>query len=416
MATKEEKKPIISRTRKKASEEPKKASKSTKNTKPVEEFVMEEKAVEKAKIEPKQEDLKEEINETMKEPIIPADLSELVKPSGKIVKKTESSSRVLNMLGTVSEEILEQDARVLSQKEIDDKTYRDLLRYQKNGEILWGEIFSVEEYRGSSFKNTVIIGVLYNGVKVSIPDTVFFENTFNFGANYLTMNDREKFEKRRTMAEYQKGARICFVIKGVSRTRIAGGEFDSEYEINAVGSRTEAMEKLRDIWFIHKNRKDSSRAPREVNIGDTAKAHIISVREEYVVAECLGVETRIDAYNLNNEIVENCNDFVMPGDTILVRIKKLHINGSDVYLTVSGRLNDPSKLINSMQLNSSYLGTVDSFNDRKGTYTILLKNGVQASVRATQVEGGIDLYPGDRVSVRVKDIRPTFVVGNAIKL
>ena len=421
MPVKEEKKTIVTRTRKKASEEPKKASKSTKKEDKVETTSVAKTVLEKAQkaVLKAEEPAVENVNpEVPEEAVVPADLSDMVetpKHSG-LEKINTEKGKELSDIGTKSDDILEQESKVLSRREIDDKNYRDLLRYQRSGEILWGEVDAVEEHPGAQLKNAVIISVLYNGVKILIPDIAYFEDSFSFGANYASMTDRQKFEKRRTMAEYQKGARVCFVLKAVQRTQIKGGDFDGEYEIHCVGSRKEAMEILRDIWFLHKNRKDTSREPRSVSIGDIAKAHVVSVREEYAVVECLGVETRIDAYNLNNEIVENCNDFVVPGDTINVRVKKLHVGGDNVYLTVSGRLNDPSKLINSMFVNSSYLGTVDSYNERKDLYTILLKNGVQASVRASQVEGGIELYPGDRVSVRVKDIRPTYVVGNAIKL
>lgn len=68
-----------------------------------------------------------------------------------------------------------------------------------------------------------------------------------------------------------------------------------------------------------------------------------------------------------------------------------------------------------MMIGSSYLGYVDKFNPKDNTYKITLKNGVQASVKQDLVRGGEKLIKGDRVSVRVTEIKPTFVIGLALK-
>ena len=41
---------------------------------------------------------------------------------------------------------------------------------------------------------------------------------------------------------------------------------------------------------------------------DQANANIIYVSEELITVECLGVETRIDCYNLNEAYVDNCKN------------------------------------------------------------------------------------------------------------
>ena len=130
-------------------------------------------------------------------------------------------------------------------------------------------------------------------------------------------------------------------------------------------------------------------------------------------------ETRVEAYLLNDEFVENCTDFVRPGDSFKARVRTISVNpDGSVYLTVSGRLNETSKNILDIKQNGTYQGKVDHYNSRSNTYTIRLKNGVSASVRADSdhVNGGVELMNGDDVSVLVTRVTPTFVIGKAKKI
>ena len=61
-------------------------------------------------------------------------------------------------------------------------------------------------------------------------------------------------------------------------------------------------------------------------------------------------------------------------------------------------------------------GTVDYVNRRNNIYSITLKEGVHASVRAQDVQGGIPLYPNDRVSVFITSVRDDYVTGIAMKI
>jgi hypothetical protein len=69
-----------------------------------------------------------------------------------------------------------------------------------------------------------------------------------------------------------------------------------------------------------------------------------------------------------------------------------------------------------MRVGSNHLGTVDYFNRRNNIYSITLKEGVHASVRAQDVQGGIPLYPNDRVSVFITSVRDDYVTGIAMKI
>lgn len=322
--------------------------------------------------------------------------------------------QLVDNVGTVSREIEEENARKKSDAEIENETYNQLRTFMRNQEILWGEVVGCED--SDRWPNHAIVTIQYNDVKIMIPDIAYFEDTFNFGAAYDSAPESVKLERRQRIIRNQFGAKVCFIVKDVTRVQETDGEFAGSYVITASASRKEAMALRRDIWFIHSNRKASTAGkPRSVNIGDIADARVLSVRSDMALVECLGVETRLDAYNLNNDIVENCADFVSPGDTIPVRVRKLHVEGDHVYLTVSGRLNDVSKAILTMRQNSYYLGYVDHFNKEKQMYTIMLKNGVSAAVRQQNVQGGLQLSNGDKVSVLVTRIMPVYVVGIANK-
>lgn len=327
----------------------------------------------------------------------------------------EAPANVLNTVGTRSDDLRIEDSLKKSAREIEEANFKKLQTYQRNREILWGTVYGVEET--NAWENTIVIAVLYNGIKVTIPDFAYFEPSYDFGANYSSMTEEEKMRRRQVVAQYQLGARVCFTLMGVERRRIDSGAFENDYMIDAAGSRVDAMALMRDIWFIHENRKSTTGTPRSVAVGDLADARVLAVREDYVLVECLGVETRIDSRNLCNDIVYNCNDFVHPGDVIRVRVRRCYLNSNKkVYLSVSGRLNDPSKAINAMALPGWFLGHVDNYNQEKDTYTIMLKNGVQAAVKGNAVEGNIELMIGDRVKVYVFNSFETFVVGRAVKM
>ena len=353
------------------------------------------------------------------EPVVGADIiveEESPKEEKKETVKKEvvqhsTQPQLQKNIGTKSDDLTEP----LSVKEIENDIFNDLKRYQRQGEILWGTVYGVEP---NERFGEAIISVLYNGVRISIPAHEYFEDTYNFGVTYKDMTEQQKMHRQMLAVRYQIGAEVCFVVKGVTREKIKDDDlFEDEYDIFAIGSRKEAMAKIRDIWFYHKNRKATTKTPpRTVSIGDQVDAHVLQVREDMTVVECFGVETRIDNYNLNNSIVTDCTDFVKPGDTIRVRVRKLHISPNSVYLLVSGRLNDSTKLIRAMKPKSTYLGKVAKYNDKSKFYTVTLKNGVNAAVRTRNVQGEVDLSIGDTVAVTVTSIRPTYVVGLAMKI
>lgn len=316
-------------------------------------------------------------------------------------------------VGVASEDIIFEEETIKSPQEIEALLYRDLKIYEKNGEILWGTVYAIEE-----LSNHAIICVLYNNQKVSIVDDDYFEDKYDFGKAYPSMTDEQKLAKRKRVASYQVGAKVCFVVKTVERSVITEGDFVGEYRISIIGDRKTAMKTLRDIYFWHKNRKRDDNNIRVIKDGSLILAHILAVKEDVVLCECAGVETKLFAYNLlSNDICENCKDHVAPGDAIKVRVKKCYLNeDGSVYLSITGRINEVPKLIETMKENSSYLGTVESYNPKKQSYTIFLKNGVLATVPENHVKGRHILSRGDTVCVFVVKIYDGFVSGSCMKV
>lgn len=394
-----ENKPFYVRKRTKANEETEKVEEKA----AVEAIVDEKEVIKQEKNAPKEE--KDGIS--LKKPKRKREIAKkteqdaliLAKEDIKKARKRKEKEAVLPEIGLKSEEVLSNDKKEkkLPKKDEENTVYDNFI---KKKEVLLGVISAIEDGdRDDSFN----IIVNWNGLRVIIPDFEYFEDKFNFGANYDELpNAAAKTRKRKIIARYHTGAEIYFIIKSIGK--------DTYGQYFAVASRREAMAAIRDEWFLHSN--PDKIYEHTAKIGDIAPAHVIAVVENAVLVECLGVETRIDANTLTSEYVENCKDFVSPGDTIEVRIRKLYTNDG-VYLAVNGRLNDSEGVIRTMKVKSNYLGTVDRYNKAKDMYIIRLNNGVNANVYSKSVIGADALYTGQKVQVYVYSIMQNYVVGSA---
>lgn len=315
----------------------------------------------------------------------------------------------LDMFTGASEDIY-GDLNIDEEDELEAQ-YELLKQNKDNNSVLWGIVSGVDVDTTSRF---VIVTVYWNNTRILIHENEYFEKTFNFGYDFDELSTSEKLDKKVRSARYNIGSKCPFIITEVGKLPITSGYYSGEDEIVAVASRKQALAKIRDKYFIHKY----SDNPVTVPVNAKAKANVLYVCETYVTVECLGVETRIDAYNLNERYVSNCMDFVKVGDVIKVRVKKEpRINGDEVYLSVSGRLNNGSRSINALRVGGSYLGEVESFNKVKRLYTIRLKSGIVVSVLEKGVQGHMELNAGDRAAVLITDIKPEgYAFGMAMKI
>ena len=326
------------------------------------------------------------------------------------------------MVGLPSEDVYKENQRfMISEEEREENLYKELIRYQKYGEILWGTLVSIDD---DFDKKIVYACVLWNDVLVKIPDYLFIEPTYRFGVTYAKMSEEEKMQRRHSTLSFMLGAKVCFVVSNLDRKLILD-RYDTlynTYELSVEGNRQRAMEIMRDIFFFHENRKDTTRGTqREIKEGDITSARVVQVKEEYVLVECGGVESRIPAALLSaRDYYTNCLDAYSPGDMMKVRVKKLYIDKVEhsVHLSLTGQIVNPAKAITNVRVGSTYLGKVVSCNEKQHAYTIMLSNGVPCAVLFEFVFGHIPLVKGDNVRVTVKNIyvERGFVAGNAQKV
>ena len=341
--------------------------------------------------------------------------------SERIILYSEPEKKITDALvGTISDDLLITKEK--SDAEISNDLYTTLKRYEHDGEILWGTVVGVE----LEAKDVVVI-VVWNGIMVKIPATSYFEPEFDFGKNFSRMRfNEDKLAKIARCAKYQLNAKVCFKVAAVRKRLYKTGPFAGSYEIICIGNRRLAMETIRDIYFWHKNRKLSeSQTPRSIKVGDIiTNVNVLSVKEDNVLVECKGVETRLGAHNLLDScVVDNCCDYVKPGDSITVRVKQIYLNEQEnglpgnVHLSVTGRLNEPKKNLSMIQIGADYLAVVDGFNKEKGVYTMIVKGyGVPAAVPESNVLGRIGLIRGDMVLVHVTNKYDGFISGSARKM
>ena len=331
---------------------------------------------------------------------------------------SSSNPPISTLIGSISQDVLdEKKKKNISSDEISLNLYHELIRNRDSKEICWGKLIG-SEVVGSN----VVVDILWNGLIVKIKDDDFFEDTYRFGKLYYEMDEKGKLKRRESTIHFMFNSNICFTVTSVERI-IQEDKYDEKMYgkeiVSIVGNRKEAMSILRDIYFFHKNRKTLVGKARELNTNDIVQGNIIQVKEESILVECAGIETRIAAGLLSpNSKIDNCMEKFSPGDIETFRIKKLYVNPDkeEVHLSLSGRILDPDRVISNIKVGSSYLGTVDSHNMEKGLSTVLLYMGASCVVYDSDVTGHLILIPGDKVRVTVRKIMGSFASGVATKI
>lgn len=325
-----------------------------------------------------------------------AEPKEEVKPAEK--QKVDKPVRA-KTINPESLGVLSNEAKLITKfKEIDRETEKEisstLEKYKKEKTILWGRIVGVD-YDNPNKKTKVFIQCDWKEhVSVSIADNLYFVDNKLFGNRYDKMTDEEKVEARHFIASKHIGAIICFTVQGFTRI---GSEFI------VFGDRTEALDLLQDYYFRHE--KFPQTEQNTLNIGDIVKAHVLGVRAHNILVECCGVETYIDNFAIANMPVDNCKKIISQGSTIDVKIRKIHINDDGTnYLTVVGRTCDIPKKVADTEIGSMHLAKLLFKNDKKGTLTFRISNGLNVLVFKKQVNvlNPDRLVRGDQVVLKIK--------------
>ena len=277
-------------------------------------------------------------------------------------------------------------------------------QYKKTGELLWCTVTSVMPLVDSC---SVAVQVSYNGTSVVIPEKEYFEDSFSFGGNMSELDPEVQkkeiaFLKARRAKE-QMGALVPVIITDF----IESENKETETTTTTIfGSRKKGMALLREHYF-------GSGKP-EIKQGDVAsEAHVIAVAEDYAIVECLGVETRMDAYSLSYQNIHNCKKYFKAGDVLKnVTIRKIHVNNvDDAYLTLTARVYTDVQSATELQIGSSYLGTIDSYNANKHFYSIILDKSHLKVAVYNNSKNGFVYSDGTKVFVTISKIFPHFAVG-----
>lgn len=160
----------------------------------------------------------------------------------------------------------------------------------------------------------------------------------------------------------------------------------------AVASRKKAMEQIRRIQL------------KKYSKGDKIFARIISVFQKFIDIECLGVDIRLKAEDLEYGYISNLGRLYQIGDKLKVVIKDIDYEKNTLKVSHKETKDDPYKIarINYVE-GGEYLGIITGYSD----------NGV-----FVKLEQGIDTMatlpnwmemppsPGDKVVVRIKRIQP----------
>lgn len=329
----------------------------------------------------------EEVNEEKSEDAEPSPAETLLSDEEEIaeeIKAAAGKSNLIGMVGNVSKNVIAQGNDVSDEIQ----AYTGLKKSLDNQDILWGIVDGVTPLKSSK---TVVISVVWNKVRIFINEKNYFEKSFSFGKDFENMNDTLKLRRKVSRINAQLGALVPFIVNDIQTVN---------GKIQVTASRSAAMSKLRDIYFIHKNTDH----PVDVKPGDeVAEAHVITATPFWALVECLGVETRMDAYALSHTRIENCADYVKPGDKLRgVRIVKIHINeGDDVYLTLNARVRANRDRIASLTPGSQHLGEIVSYNRKKQYYKVVLADGVEVAVKQKMTGTDEELSGGTPVIVKV---------------
>jgi len=359
---------------------------------------------------------------TAVEPVVAADLPDEKEPKGS-EKENGEPSKYKN-IGSFSASIENEFAYTnLSEAEEESRTYRYLKKCQKNGEILVGSMYGVvddpKEMRvGAAISFEPESSKTHYGmVEVAIPDSLFFEPAMKFTKDYEIRSEEERYRIRKYIMLQYMGAKIHFCLNSIKREKEIDPNNPNRPVTVVTGDRVQAMEKLRDKYFYHRNRKRGDLAPITIKPGDLVEAFVVAVNDQFVTVVALGVETRIYLHDLTKENITSCAQYTYAGDVLPeCRVLSVEVKDDRVRLSLTNNKLEAPKMILFMKRGNYYRGRVTWFNPEKNLYTVYLDNGVTAFVYKSNVQGYRELSINDIVSVCVTSIFEETVGGNAIKL
>ena len=207
--------------------------------------------------------------------------------------------------------------------------YDRLMQNKEEDRVIYGEVAGVRIE-----SERVLVDVLWNGIRIIVPHSAYFQSSWNMGNNFDELSKEEKLLKIQRNAREMLGSYCPVVVKAVVKNPVEEGSFKGEDKIVGYGDRVEALAKLRKHYFFDRDMDDPNYPRPERH----ANAHVLMVAQDFAVVECMGCEYRIDSYNISDQYCDDCRDLYKAGDLMEVRIKKVTIEGDKVTLKISGIL------------------------------------------------------------------------------
>lgn len=312
-------------------------------------------------------------------------LSSVSRQTTSVKANAEGSSAI-----GVAREALSAGRTALWDVEQEDRTTVGIfLTALKEKRILEGNIAGVEVNRRMAY------WVLYEGpVTVRIP----FDNSFmQIPADLANKRPSEDILRRqRQMLERAMGATINFT---VSRF-----EPDGDGTYLAIGSRTDAMDKIRKVYFGHN-------AAQKLSVGDDVVAQIITHGKHAAYLNFCGIDVKVKKSDLSHRYIEDVSASFHVGERIRVRLMNIQMPEESVgipAISVSAKPIEKARFdrnLRRIHKNGYYIGTVTSTNLKGSgngdnvTISLFLNDvEVPAFSRTPILALGDALHNGDQVS------------------
>ena len=301
---------------------------------------------------------------------VAAEEKEPEKPKRTRKKKVEADPPTQEETGVTESEptkdVQQKEDKILT---IDAKA--EVTTDEAKADIAWHEIHNA--YRTHRMLTGLLSGVEqndagqhyaiadYKGFRIVIPlKEMFMDFPRQTGGNSY----REAALKYYKLLNSMLGAEIDFIVKGIdSKTR------------SVVASRTEAMLKKRQTFFVEKDANGMARICEDRIV----QARVIAVAEKAIRAEVFGVDCSISAKDLSWDWIGDARDRFAIGDQILVCVKDLKCEDvSHISLRADARsaTDGPAANLSLCKIQGKYAGKVT--DTHKGVVFIRLVNGVNA--------------------------------------
>lgn len=205
-------------------------------------------------------------------------------------------------------------------------TWQNINSSKERGKILTGNIIAIEVEKMKEENITCAI-VNFIGIKVLIPATEVIKDGQN----------------NKKILRNMMGAEIKFIIVEADRV--------SE---KAVGSRTKAMERLKEMNM------------KKLEVGDKIYAKVVGVWRKYIRIECVGIDFVVKAQDLQYGYIEDVSKLYKVNEEIKVIIKEIDMEKQSIKISIKDLLEDPFKNIRKdFTEKGEYLAEVTGYTDNE---------------------------------------------------